>query len=266
MPRALIVDDEPLARKELRRALLLQPDFEIIGECSDAREALEFTAVTMPDVLFLDIQMPGMDGFEVVRAIPPSQLPIIVFVTAYDGYAIEAFEVHATDYLLKPFCDERLQKTLQHVRHLLTPLRHERANARILALIEEMQTNVKSIGEAVANGGSTESEKYIERIAVKSTQAIVFVEVDAIDWIESCGNYVKIYARSKGHIVREKIGVLEQRLNPLKFSRIHRSTIVQLDRIKELKPIFHGDYRVILRDGTQLTLSRNYRNRLDGVL
>ncbi len=248
--RTLIVDDMPLARERMKRYLKADPDIEIVGEAGDGREAVREVARLSPDLMFLDIQMPELDGFGVLEQLDPARLPVVIFVTAYDQFAIRAFEVHALDYLLKPFNRERLNDAVAHARAHLERRAGEDLDQRLRALLEDVR------GES----------KYIKRLAIKSSGRVIFLVTDEIDWIESAGNYVSITSGREKHLLRERMNQLETRLNPEKFVRIHRSTIVNIDRIKEMHPLFNGDQRVILRDGTELTLSRTYRERLFQLL
>lgn len=243
--RTLIVDDEPLARDRLRRMLETQQDVEILGECGDGKTAVDAIRQRNPDLLFLDIQMPEMDGFEVLAEVNDRPPPAVVFVTAYDQYAIKAFEVNALDYLLKPFDQQRFAAAVERVRDRL---RTNRTGQK-----DQYTTMLRD----AENG-----KEYPERLLVRTLGRIHFVKIEEIDWIEAAGNYVKLRVGDDTHLLRETMQALEQKLSPKKFLRIHRSTIVNIDRIKELQPLFHGDYVVILKSGTQLTLSRGYRDRV----
>lgn len=244
--RALIIDDEPLARARLRTLLTDESDMEVVGECGDGLEAVAAIQDLEPDLLFLDVQMPTLDGFGVLEAVEPDKLPSVVFVTAYDRYALRAFEVHALDYLLKPFDRERFHKALERVRAELERTGKAQANQRLLALLEDQKSNRPSL----------------ERLLIKTSGRVFFLCTQEIDWIEAAGNYVRLHVGNEAHLLRETMNGLEARLDPSRFLRIHRSTIVNVDRIQELQAWFHGDYIVILRDGRQLTLSRGYRQRV----
>lgn len=246
--QALIVDDEPLARKKIRLLLERELDIEIIGECANGPKAVAAIQKEEPDLLFLDVQMPGLDGFGVLQTIAPEQWPVTIFVTAYDQYALRAFEVNALDYLLKPFDQTRFQTALQRARMHLQ--RTAAFNQQLLALLKDLKPEPKPV----------------ERLAIKTAGRVYFVSVPEIDWIEAADNYVRLHTGGEAHLLRETMNALETKLDPARFVRIHRSTIINLERIKELKPWFHGEYIVILRDGTQLTLSRRYRDRLNGML
>lgn len=256
--RALIVDDEELGRDRIQSLLELQADVEIIGVCADGASAVETIERLSPDLVFLDVQMPGMDGFGVIENLDPSSLPAVVFVTAHDGHAIRAFEIHALDFLLKPFDQTRFEKALERAR---TQLAAKKAAAvatgpsttfdsRLVSLLEELR----------------EERKYPERLIVKSSGRVFFVRTEEIDWVEASGNYVKIHTKSEAHLLRESMKNMEVKLDPKIFVRIHRSAIVNIDRIKELEPWFHGEYIVIMRDGTRLTASRVFSDRLSALI
>ncbi|HEX4275448.1 MAG TPA: LytTR family DNA-binding domain-containing protein [Bryobacteraceae bacterium] len=251
MPRfkVLIVDDERLSRQRLRRLLALEPECEIVGECADGREAVLALAREAPDILFLDVQMPEMDGFDVVRTMEEVR-PLIIFTSAFDEYALRAFEVHAFDYLMKPFDRRRFRESLNRAKSQLTRDRSDSPGDRLLALFEHF-----------ANG-----RRAPDRIAIRNNGRVVFVKIDEVDWIEASDNYVCLHCGKDTHVLRETMGQLESRLDPARFLRVHRSAIVNLDRIKELQPWFRGDYRVILRDGTELTLTKSHREKLESRL
>lgn len=249
--RTLIVDDEPLARERLRALLSAEPDIEIIGECGDGPEAVESIRRDAPDLVFLDVQIPEIDGFGVIERVGVENAPVVVFVTAYDQYALEAFDVHAVDYLLKPFDKTRFAKALARARSAVQAQRSGEVSERLLALLR---------GLRAAPAGRT------ERLVVKSAGRLFFLRTGEIDWIESSGNYVCLHVGSETHLLRETMSSLEARLDPASFIRIHRTAIVNVDRIKELQPLFHGEYEVVLRGGARLTLSRSYRDRLQCLL
>ncbi len=250
--RVLVVDDEPLARERLRKLLATEPELELIGECSDGASAVQAIREQSPDLVFLDVQMPELDGFGVVAQLGREKLPAIVFTTAHDQFALKAFEVHAVDYLLKPFGKERFQMGVQ--RAIEQVRRHSTGDLtrRLSALLADVQPESKA--------------KFAARIAVKSSGRVVFVKVDDIDWVEAADNYVSLHVGNEEHLHRETMAALEAQLPPAKFMRISRSAIVNVDRIKELQPLFHGEYAVILRSGAKLTLSRSYRDKLDQLM
>ena len=244
------MDDEPLAREMLREMLQSDPQVEIVGESCNGREALEAIRTESPDLIFLDVQMPEVGGFEVLASLEKDKLPHVIFVTAYDQYAVRAFEVQALDYLLKPFDQERFDMSWQRAKTQLSRDRNSGTDQRILTLLEELKAG----------------NRYLERLVIKAGGRIYFIDTAEIDWIEAEGNYVSVHSAKKSHLLRETISSLESQLDPKKFVRIHRSSIVRLDFIQELQPWFHGEYRVILNDGTQLTLSRNHRDKLQEAL
>ena len=247
--RAVIVDDERLARKRIRRLLTPEADIEVLGECAGGREAVEFLARHEADLLFLDVQMPRLDGFGVLDALPPGRLPVVVFVTAYDEYAIRAFQVHAFDYILKPFDRARFTEALERARTQLGYLRGGRQADGLSALLDEVRARRKPT-----------------RFPIKTADRVLFVNVDDIDRVQAADNYVCLHAGKESYLLRETMNSIESRLDPDRFVRIHRSTIVNTERIKELRPWFHGEYVVLLTNGTELTLSRSYRDRLLGLL
>lgn len=244
--RVLVVDDEPPARKKLIMLLRDEPDIEIVGQASNGLEAVSAVEEHQPDVIFLDIQMPGMNGFEALealQALESKNLPIVVFVTAYDQHAVKAFEVHAADYLLKPFDRSRLQSCLARLRSA----RHS-VNAKLEELLAEFR-----------------SRDYLGRVVVKSRGRVLFLKIEEVDWIETSANYVELHAGKRSYLLRETLSALEGRLNPRQFARVHRSTIVNIDRIQELQPWSHSDFIVLLKDGTKLRMSRRYRENLAGI-
>lgn len=248
--QTLIVDDEPFARVRLRELLNQEPDIEIVGECACGREAVAGIREHRPDLIFLDVQMPDLDGFEVLREAGVEETPVIIFVTAYDEYALQAFGVHAADYLLKPFDRSRFQDALGHARkHLRNPAAEAEGDL---------------LGAPGAAGGFG-AGPCLDRFAIRSNGRVILLRAEEIDWMESAGNYVSLHAGKKSHLIRETLSGLEERLDPRRFVRIHRCTIVNIDRVQELQTYFHGEYKVILQDGTQLTLSRNYRDNLGAL-
>ncbi|HLK66633.1 MAG TPA: LytTR family DNA-binding domain-containing protein [Bryobacteraceae bacterium] len=240
--RVLIVDDEPLARTVIRNHLRAHSGVEIAAECESGSVAIAAISSLAPDLIFLDVQMPEIDGFGVIEAIGPERQPGIVFVTAFDQYAVRAFEVHALDYLLKPFDRERFDAAFAHARQSMR--RHDWAD-RLSSLV--LQTR----------------GQHLERFIVRDAGRVFFLPAGEIDWIEAQGNYVKLHGGGRTHLLREAMGALESRLDPRRFRRIHRSSIVNLDAIRELRPCFHGDYEVLLRDGTVLKLSHRLRSNLE---
>jgi len=248
--RTVIVDDEPLARERIRSLLEPEADVEIVAECGSGDEAIEALRATSADLVFLDVQILEPDGFAVLESLEPASTPVVVFVTAYDHYALQAFEVHAVDYLLKPFDEERFHKALDRARVAVAGRDGRAVNERLLSLLQDLKA----------------PPGYLERLVVKSAGRLFFLRTAEIDWIESAGNYVCLHAGGESHLLRETMSGIEARLDPARFVRIHRTAIVNLDEIKELQPLFHGEYEVALRDGTKLTLSRSYRDRLQELI
>ena len=248
--RALVVDDEPLAREMIREMLGADSDVEIVAECSNGREAVDAIKSLRPDLVFLDIQMPELGGFEVLASFEPEATPYVIFVTAYDQYAVRAFEVHAFDYLLKPFDNERFDTAWQRVKAQIKVDQSGERDQHILALLEELKSG----------------PRHLERLVIKNGGRVFFLNVQDVYCIESEGNYVRVYDNQKGYLLRETISNLEEQLDPKQFRRIHRSAIVKIDRIKEMQPWFHGEYRIIMENGKELTLSRNYRANFQGAV
>lgn len=244
--RALIVDDEPLARTMVRK-MLEHREVEILAECESGIEAIEQIESQTPDLVFLDVQMPEVDGFAVISAIDPDRLPQIIFVTAYDRYALKAFEVHALDYLLKPFDEDRFEAALERARRQIGSERNEDLSQRLLALVREREPR----------------PEYLDRVIIKGSGRVFFLKTEEIDWIEAQGNYVALHTTKDNHLFRSSLNSLELQLDPKRFRRIHRSTIVNVDSIRELQPWFRGDYLVVLRSGTELKLSHRFRANLD---
>jgi two-component system, LytTR family, response regulator len=240
------VDDEPLARERLTGLLFSEPDIEIVGQCRDGEEAITSIMDLSPDLVFLDVQMPQMNGFEVIDAVGNERMPLVIFVTAYDQHALRAFQVRALDYLLKPFDRERFLSSLQRAREAVRLRREGRLDERLGALLADLGA----------------ARRYLKRLLVKNGSRTVLLQTGEIDWIESAGNYVRLHVGRERHLLRETMAALEEKLDPERFVRIHRSTMVNLERVRELEPFFHGDYVLKLLDGTRLTLSRTYRDRL----
>ena len=248
--RTVLVDDEPLAREGLRVRLGREEDIEIIGEASDGPSAVDTIVELRPDLVFLDVQIPGFDGFDVVSRIASTHLPTIVFVTAFDRYALRAFEVHALDYLLKPIAHRRFQEALRRARHELTRRAPD-------------ETVSRDDGESMS-GSVSNSPRYAVRFTVRDGERYVLVRVSDVDWAEASANYVRLHVGSKTFQMRTTMSELERQLDPGQFTRIHRSAIVNLDRIREIRPEWHGEYEVALTTGATLRLSRGYRDRLLG--
>lgn len=269
--RTLIVDDEPLARRRLRGLLEGRDGYRIVGECGTAQDAIENLRNLQPDLLFLDVQMPEIGGFEILGAVDPERLPVVIFVTAYDEYAVRAFEVHALDYLLKPFADERFEEALERAELILEAVNGNGSRARLRELLDRSpepsgRDDGKAVSQSGPNGGGQRENRYLERLVVKAGDRIFFQKVEEIDWFEAADYYVKLHVGEQSHMIRESLKKLETQLDPQRFARIHRSAIVNLDRVKELQPWFHGAYLVLLEDGTELRLSRARRKSLEATL
>jgi two-component system LytT family response regulator len=243
--KVAIVDDEPLAREGLRALLAADREVEVVAECADGHAAIEAMRRAKPDIVFLDVQMPDVDGFDVIRALADggAPLPAVVFVTAYDKYALKAFEVHAVDYLLKPFHDERFAEALARAK----ARRGEDMTERIARLLDERKPKIM-------------------RVLVKTGGRVLFIRADEIDWIEAADYYVKLHVTGKVHMLRESMAALEARLDPEMFFRVHRSAIVNLERVRELQPFSRREHVLVLRDGTRLRLTRGRRERLAALL
>lgn len=238
--RVLIVDDEPLACERIRTLLATEPDIEIVGEAHDGASAVSAIHNLSPGLVFLDVQMPEMDGFAVLDQLNPASMPAVIFVTAFDQYAIKAFEICALDYLLKPFDRERFSKALARARSAVD------IGARVRAVLEKWN----------------QRPKFTDRLVIRSGGRVFFLRVEEIDWIEAAGNYVRLHFGNEEHLYRETMSRMEADLDPAKFARIHRSAIVNIDRVKEMHPLFRGDYQVVLRNGRTLRLHHSYRGRL----
>ncbi len=260
--QALIVDDEPLARENLRIRLRDVPDFEIAGECANGGEALRGIARHRPDVAFLDIQMPDLSGFEVIERTPPEILPVIVFVTAYDHYALEAFRIHALDYLLKPFDDERFAEALAACRARVEQGRRaRRAGEEIYQL-----SGAGATGAPRQDGRGKARIAQPDRIVIKARGRVFFLKTDAIEWVEANGDYARLHSGERSYLLRRTMNEMESRLDPGIFVRVSRSAIVNFDRIQDLVPIAHGEYRVRLVTGAEIKLTRGYREKLEARL
>jgi len=243
---ALVVDDEPLAREGLRELLAKDSEISSVWEARDGREAVAAIRGSHPDLVLLDVQMPEVDGFEVVRRIGAERMPAVVFVTAHDRYAIQAFEISALDYLLKPVIEERFVKALARAKSRIRSAFATDANPQIISLLESLAS----------------PRRYLQRLAVRSAGKTVLVNVEEIDWIGGAENYVELHAGRANHLLHVRMSALETSLDPASFLRVHRSIIVNLERIRALQPAAHGDYVITLRDGTQLKSGRTYAERL----
>jgi two-component system LytT family response regulator len=250
--RVAIADDEPLARERLTMMLAGRERYSIVAECNDGAEALAALTDHDIDLLFLDVQMPGLDGFQILASLGTAPPPIVVFVTAFNDYALRAFDVSALDYLLKPFDRKRFEKTLERVEERLAT----RQQGEISVELREFLGTLSTAAPA----------SHVSRFPVKANGEIYFVRAEDVDWIDAEGNYVALHAAGRRHLVRDTIKSLESRLDPAKFVRVHRSAIINVDRLRKLQPYFHGEYVITLQDGTTLTSSRTYSDRLRALL
>ena len=248
--KVLVADDEPLARERLAGLLSQEPDIEVVGQARDGEEAVTAIHDDSPDLVFLDVQMPQMSGFDVIEAVGSDRMPLVIFVTAYDQHALKAFQVRALDYLLKPFDRERFKDALGRARKQLERDENGDLGRRLLALVKDLRRD----------------QPKSDRLVVKSGGRLFFLRTDEIDWVEAAGNYVRLHVGPGSHLLRETMNAIEGRLDPEKFFRIHRSRIVNMERIQELQPWLNGEYAVLLRTGTRLTLSRGYREKLQDRL
>jgi two-component system, LytTR family, response regulator len=248
--RALIADDELLARKFVRRLLKQDRDIEIVGECSNGKEAVALIQEQKPDLVFLDIQMPEMDGFAVLDALGVDQLPEIVFTTAYESYALRAFELHAVDYLLKPFDQVRFKAALKHARDRCSARHPDETRLQIGTLLESIKTE----------------REHLDRLVVKADGRITFLNTRDIEWIEADDKYVHLHTTKGKRMIRQTLSAMEAELDPKRFVRVHRSAIVNIERVQELQPLFNGEHSLLLDTGTKLTLSRTYKEKLFGLL
>jgi two-component system LytT family response regulator len=249
--RTVIIDDEPLAREGVRMLLEEDSEISVVAECANGRDALAAIGEQQPDLIFLDVQMPEMGGFEVLKAVGAERSPQVIFVTAYDKYALQAFEAHALDYLLKPFTVKRFNEALKRAKTQIQREQNGELNRKLASLLEDFKPQAK----------------YLERVVVKNAGRVSFVSVEEIIWIEAAESYVRFHVEAgKSYLIRGAIGKLEAQLDPQKFLRIHRSIIVSLKRIKEMQPLFHGDYEIVLTGGARVTSSRSYRDKLQRLL
>lgn len=270
--RTLVIDDEPAARRGVAMLLERDPDILVIGEAASGKEAVRKILEEKPDLVFLDVQMPELNGFKVLEAIGGQHVPAVIFVTAYDQHALQAFDVNAVDYLLKPFEDDRFWAAVRRAKAEIVRRQTDALSNKLSHLLDYLQTSklpeaAAAPAPAAAAASATPTETITrDRILLKSGGEIYFLKADEIDWIEAEGDYMKFHAGGRVHLLRETMGNLELRLDPKRFIRIHRSTIVNIDRVKKLSPSFAGEYAVILHDGTKLRLSRGYHDRLQELM
>ena len=266
--RALIVDDEPAARAGIRQLLAGDAEVLVAGECTNGREAVAAIQEAPPDLLFLDVQMPELDGFGVLREVGTDGVPSVVFVTAYDQYALRAFEVHALDYLLKPFSDDRFRESLERAKAQVRHGRMGQLSKKLAALLDTYGATPLPVSAADTStpAAPPQSRAYLERLVVKSGGKVTLLRVGEIEWIDADGDYARIHVGKVWHLLRETMKRLELQLDPARFVRIHRSTIVNLEKVKELQPFFRGEYVAVLHSGVTLKLSRGYRANLEARL
>jgi two-component system LytT family response regulator len=248
--RVAIIDDEPLGRQKIRRLLKGEEHFEVIGEYDGGEDTVTEIRRLRPDLIFLDIQMPDQDGFALLRRLGPESRPRVIFVTAYDQYALRAFEIHAADYLLKPFDRNRFQQALDRVKETIQSARSNSVDQQLIELLEDLKAG----------------KKFPDRIAVKTGGYVHFVRTNDLNYIEAAGNYVRLHVNAKSYLLRETMNVIQAKLDPRQFVRIHRSTLVNVDAVKELQPWFGGGSVVILNDGTRLNMSRAFRSDLSSTI
>ena len=260
--RTLIVDDELNARKGIRTLLAKDTELEVVGECGDGRLAVESIERLAPDLVLLDVQMPHKNGFEVLEAIDLEHPPILIFITAWDNYALKAFEVNALDYLLKPFSDERFYQALERAKSQHQERRAAEVSQQLLALLEHYRRE----GQVKGASAAPDVVEPLRRFFIKANGEINFVPVEEVDWLEAVGYYTKLHVGRRSHLLRGNLGSIETRLDPKEFARIHRSTVVNLKRVRGLKDMFHGGCLIVLLDGTELKVSRRYRRRLETLL
>jgi len=273
--RTMIVDDEPAARRGVQVLLEKDPDIAVVGEAASGHEAVRKLKAEKPDLVFLDVQMPELNGFKVLQSLDAAELPAVIFTTAFDQHALEAFEVNAVDYLLKPYEDDRFWTALRRAKSEIARRQTDALSAKLSQLLEHLQGNLGPAVEAAPSAVPSVVEPAVapepesvtrERILLRSGGEIFFLRAEDVDWIEAEGDYMKFHAAGRAHLLRETMSNLESRLDSKRFVRIHRSTIVNIDRVKKLSPSFAGEYAVILQDGTKLRLSRGYHDRLQELL
>jgi two-component system LytT family response regulator len=264
--RTLLVDDERLARRGLELRLAAAPDVEIVGECENGREALEKVAQLRPDLMFLDIQMPGLSGFDVLAQMPSDSVPVVVFVTAFDRYAIDAFEARALDYLLKPVEDTRLEQALVRVREHLKTREQAQQHERLMGLLADVNGAGEIDADALVERVKGVVPRYPDILPIKTGRETVRVKAAEIDWIDAAGDYMCIHVGKTTHVIRGTMKDLEASLDPDVFQRVHRSAIVNLRRVRKLRPHANGEYFLTLDGGQELKLSRTHRDKVELLL
>ena len=260
--RVIVVDDEALARRRIVRLLADRKEFEVVGEFDSGRKAALAIPEIDPDLLFLDVQMPEMGGFEVLESLSRSRPPVVIFVTAYDDYAVRAFEVHALDYIMKPFDDDRFEEALIHARARLRMVSDDSLRRRMGAVARALQGLGGDSFTPPAGPGS----RWIERLVVRTQDRAWFVRVADIEWVEAANYNVRIHTSERTYTTRETLSGIAEQLDPRRFVRVHRSTIVNIDRVREIQPYFHGAYILVLQDGTEIRLSRARRHAFEEAL
>ena len=264
--RVLIVDDEPLAREGLASLLEQDAEVEIAGACADGQSAVEAIRAHSPDLVFLDIQMPKLDGFGVLAALTPAERPVVVFVTAYDQHAIKAFEVSAIDYLLKPFGDARFAASLRRAKEEVRKARTSSLSQQVELLLEHVRGLDAKRGPVLPEAAPGPGPAYADRIVLKADGALHFIKTRDVIWIEAQGDFVKVQTQGKTQLVRETLQSMEHKLDAAKFLRIHRSFLVNLEHVRKVEVALYGDYAVFMSDGSKLRLSRNYRSKLKALI
>lgn len=269
--RVLIVDDEVIVREGIRMYLAGETDVEIAGECANGLDAVTAIREKSPDLVFLDVQMPGMDGFAVIETVGVEKMPAVIFVTAYDKYAVRAFEVYALDYVLKPFDKARILKALRRAEtatmaaataaETAAARQENEPNHQLSALIKDLRSEL-----ALASTDKPSLKAYQERLVIKKAGRIFFMNVEEIDWVEAAENYVKLHAGHESHLIRETISGLESKLDPNKFLRVRRTALINIGRVKELQPLFNGAYAIVFRSGAEVTSSRRFRKNIGLLL
>jgi two-component system LytT family response regulator len=264
--RAIIVDDEPLARRGLELRLREAPDIEIVGQFGNGREALAALSALVPDLMFLDIQMPGLSGLDVLAQAPQESLPMVVFVTAFDRFAIEAFDTHALDYLLKPVDDDRLRRALERVRAQFQQRQALAQRAQLMGLLADLTGKGEIEPEALASVTGRPYRRYATMLPIRVGRETIRLDVSTIDWIDAAGDYMCLHAAGQTHVLRATMKELEEMLDPGVFQRVHRSTIVNLARVRALRPHLNGECFLKLQSGTEIKLSRSYRDKVEMLL
>jgi len=265
--RAIIVDDEELARRGIELRLRAHPDIEIVAQCANGREALQAVAAEQPDLLFLDVQMPGLSGFQVISQLPQDTLPLVIFVTAYDRYALDAFASQALDYLLKPVDDARLAQALERARQQFKQQSLIARHEQMLKLLSQVDgTHHLDRHDLIAQLRDLNEPRYASVLPIRTETETLRLPVTNIDWIDAAGDYMCVHAQGQTYVLRETMKALESLLNPSFFQRVHRSTIVNVQRVRRLRPHMNGEYFLTLENGQELKLSRSYRDRLEQLM